>query len=140
MDRVLYNNCEVCDRLKEGTGDTYWSRMVTAADKLVQKAENSLRFLKAAVERVKDMGASGDEYEPCVICLCPVDKKELGILPCGHTFHVECIKQTLSIMNEGCPTCREPTEVHQVGMPCGVDVDEDNEPDETRLKYGSKLW
>ncbi|CAA0829746.1 E3 ubiquitin-protein ligase MBR2 [Striga hermonthica] len=53
---------------------------------------------------------SSDRYEDdgrCVICLEEYkDMDDLGILKCGHDFHVGCVKKWLSMKNL-CPICKK---------------------------------
>merc|ERR1712146_459546 len=56
----------------------------------------------------KDCGGSCDLEKPtCSICITDF---ELGLegmfLPCGHTFHPDCIKPWLK-KNNKCPVCRK---------------------------------
>ena len=47
-----------------------------------------------------------DAEPECAVCMCELEKgDEMGQLPCGHTFHKECIVEWLH--NEAsCPMCR----------------------------------
>ncbi|KAI3851403.1 hypothetical protein MKW92_016021 [Papaver armeniacum] len=48
------------------------------------------------------------DNDPCVICQAEYKKLEkIGILDCGHEYHVECVKQWL-LINKSCPICRRP--------------------------------
>ncbi|CAG9328573.1 unnamed protein product [Blepharisma stoltei] len=48
------------------------------------------------------------EGERCPICM-EVEGGESVVLPCGHGFHLDCIKDWLTI-NRICPMCRAPYE------------------------------
>ncbi|KAI3849024.1 hypothetical protein MKX03_011467 [Papaver bracteatum] len=56
-----------------------------------------------------DSGANLEkENDTCIICQAEYKKLEkIGILDCGHEYHVECIKQWL-LINKTCPICRRP--------------------------------
>eukprot|EP00039_Didymoeca_costata_P004154 m.71691 g.71691 ORF g.71691 m.71691 type:complete len:143 (+) comp12270_c0_seq4:1230-1658(+) len=42
----------------------------------------------------------------CTVCMCEIDGDEVCLrLPCGHTFHEDCIKSWLH-WNCECPNCR----------------------------------
>ncbi|GAA0186467.1 hypothetical protein Leryth_024792 [Lithospermum erythrorhizon] len=44
--------------------------------------------------------------ETCAICLCDYEENEkIGVLDCGHEFHIECIKKWL-LQKNICPMCR----------------------------------
>jgi len=43
----------------------------------------------------------------CVICMCEFEPTEnLRVLPCGHFFHVECVRKWL-VTRSTCPFCRK---------------------------------
>ena len=63
-----------------------------------------LRKLGLNVE-LKDQLNNTDE---CVICYESLKDKPSNVLPCGHSFHRECIHNWLTRGNNTCPTCREP--------------------------------
>jgi SNF2 family DNA or RNA helicase len=137
-DRAICNNCEVCDRIKDfESGKKHWRKMVTEAEKRLEKAQKDLDFFEQAVEQAKNLEA-GNEVEDCPICLGPIEKKTLGLLPCGHCFHSECIQDYLQ-GSPLCPTCRAPSASHQVTLSDELDIENEEPIDETRLKYGSKL-
>jgi hypothetical protein len=51
-----------------------------------------------------DGGSVGDE---CTICLSEFDHEEVvGVLPCGHRFHIECITEWLTCSVK-CPLCKK---------------------------------
>ncbi|KAI3928366.1 hypothetical protein MKW98_023967 [Papaver atlanticum] len=54
-----------------------------------------------------DSGANLEkENDTCIICQAEYKKLEkIGILDCGHEYHVECVKQWL-LINKTCPICR----------------------------------
>lgn len=48
------------------------------------------------------------ENDSCIICQAEYKTLEkIGILDCGHEYHVECVKQWL-LINKTCPICRRP--------------------------------
>jgi hypothetical protein len=54
--------------------------------------------------------STSDEDSPCVICLDVLDGRNEMLLPCGHTFHDQCIRQWLETSPiQRCPTCRRAT-------------------------------
>ncbi|KAK6916426.1 Zinc finger, RING-type [Dillenia turbinata] len=57
-------------------------------------------------EYISISAGSSSELEPC--CICQEEYgvgDDLGILDCGHDFHVKCIKQWLMLKNL-CPICK----------------------------------
>ena len=63
----------------------------------------------------------------CVICACRFkDVKKVTAIPCGHTYHTECIRKALKVnsrpsfliafpqVNPQCPMCRRVTHLDQV--------------------------
>lgn len=61
-----------------------------------------------------------DLREPCVICLCDMEKKSACVLPCGHCFHASCIKKDMAFRNTpggccySCPMCRSKVHVESI--------------------------
>eukprot|EP00933_Yihiella_yeosuensis_P044243 TRINITY_DN39354_c0_g1_i1.p1 TRINITY_DN39354_c0_g1~~TRINITY_DN39354_c0_g1_i1.p1 ORF type:complete len:244 (-),score=41.22 TRINITY_DN39354_c0_g1_i1:167-898(-) len=55
---------------------------------------------------------------PCVICMEALEAGKSGcVLPCGHTFHVDCINGWIrSRAKSNCPTCREDYSDHPACM------------------------
>ena len=60
--------------------------------------------------------------EACTICLDPLKKYDVTMLPCGHSFHAKCMMETILKHNVKCPMCR---------TPCAraVDQNDDNSSD-----------
>ena len=57
-------------------------------------------------EFVKNPVSSSKETENCPICLDDItSKKTRKCLPCGHTFHEQCILRWFK-ENATCPNCR----------------------------------
>ena len=49
--------------------------------------------------------ASIDDDTLCLICMAPLDQTEMiGDLSCGHSYHVDCLKEWLKRRN-ACPLC-----------------------------------
>ncbi|CAJ0935399.1 unnamed protein product, partial [Mesorhabditis belari] len=42
----------------------------------------------------------------CIICYSAFTPTTVSALPCGHTFHEQCIRQWLDTPGRGCPNCR----------------------------------
>ncbi|KAL4589044.1 hypothetical protein LXL04_001946 [Taraxacum kok-saghyz] len=50
--------------------------------------------------------SSDQELTSCVICQTNYDDEEqIGVLDCGHEYHVECVKKWLVVKNT-CPVCK----------------------------------
>jgi len=47
-----------------------------------------------------------NEEDVCVICQDEKGEKEIGIVPCNHEFHFECIQKWSNVKND-CPCCRK---------------------------------
>ena len=46
------------------------------------------------------------ENERCIICMEEfIDNEKVNLLPCGHIFHINCIKQWL-LKTKSCPFCK----------------------------------
>ena len=53
-----------------------------------------------------DSSGSFAELSACAICQHDIAAgEEIATLPCGHTFHCECVDDWLRI-SKACPTCR----------------------------------
>jgi len=74
--------------------------------------------VKASSENLPKLGPIPGEYtyspgpaEECSVCLEPCVRR-LAILPCGHWFHVQCLKRwhasTTGRNHQTCPNCRQP--------------------------------
>ena len=54
----------------------------------------------------------------CSICLSEEDKDNMGSLPCGHTFHHNCVRNwfIVSLRNNtySCPNCRCKGDIHNI--------------------------
>lgn len=58
-------------------------------------------------QKIKDMNSK------CTICQVGFENNdETRILPCDHTYHVDCIDNWLTNYNYMCPCCREPAGEH----------------------------
>ena len=44
--------------------------------------------------------------EACPICFDPITLNDKKILPCGHTFHTQCLLRWF-VTGDSCPVCRE---------------------------------
>lgn len=55
---------------------------------------------KEAVSNLADVKFSQNEHQQCPICLKPFDNGSSGkSIPCGHSFHKECITPWLDKVN-----------------------------------------
>ena len=58
------------------------------------------------VEEKEDAPEDDDESFDCTICLAPVeDGEKVGVLPCSHIFHAECLSHWIQRRNI-CPLCQ----------------------------------
>lgn len=55
-------------------------------------------------------------YEICAVCLETIDGRNVGVTPCRHTFHYECIVQAIRQSRGGprCPYCNRPAHEQNV--------------------------
>ncbi|KAK9078218.1 hypothetical protein SSX86_002275 [Deinandra increscens subsp. villosa] len=54
----------------------------------------------------EDASSADEELNSCVICQTDYDDQEqIGMLDCGHEYHVECVKKWLTEKNT-CPICK----------------------------------
>ncbi|KAD2393909.1 hypothetical protein R6Q59_012891 [Mikania micrantha] len=55
---------------------------------------------------LEDASSVDQELNSCVICQTNYDDQEqVGVLDCGHEYHVECVKKWLIVKNT-CPVCK----------------------------------
>lgn len=58
------------------------------------------------LSKSSDASPSDQELNSCVICQTNYDDGEqIGVLDCGHEYHVECVKKWLVVKNT-CPVCK----------------------------------
>ncbi|CAJ0935303.1 unnamed protein product, partial [Mesorhabditis belari] len=50
----------------------------------------------------------------CIICYSAFTPTTVSALPCGHTFHEQCIGQWLDTPGRGCPNCRRECQAKDV--------------------------
>ena len=55
--------------------------------------------------RKKHKSYNNVKYDRCSICLEPLKKYKICVLPCKHLYHESCIEQW-SMRNGTCPQCR----------------------------------
>lgn len=54
----------------------------------------------------QDASSNDQQLTSCVICQTNYDDEEqIGVLDCGHEYHVECVKKWLVVKNT-CPVCK----------------------------------
>ncbi|KAF5778262.1 putative transcription factor C2H2 family [Helianthus annuus] len=64
-----------------------------------------LEHLKTRVLAMS-ISSADQELNSCVICQTNYDDQEqIGVLDCGHEYHVECVKKWLAVKNT-CPVCK----------------------------------
>ncbi|CEM26902.1 unnamed protein product [Vitrella brassicaformis CCMP3155] len=104
--------------------------IIGVARTLAQRLKSFRRYrqLTANMEsRFPD--ATAEEIEAadtCIICrdsLYEGDKK----LPCGHVFHIECLKSWL-VQQQSCPTCRADIPLHAPTTSADADTDTPRQP------------
>ena len=64
------------------------------------------RLTRQSKRRLEEPRA--EEGEACTICLEPLKKHDVTMLPCGHPFHAKCMMETILKHNVKCPMCRTP--------------------------------
>ncbi len=79
-------------------------------------------------------GHSDDDDEvTCTICIMEIeDGDRIGVLPCEHKFHVECLKEWIKRKNV-CPLCQVPDIAREKGREPGENRDA-NEPSSERIR------
>lgn len=54
-----------------------------------------------------EAGGLMTSYTECAVCLCDFEAgDEITQLPCGHFFHLDCVREWLTKHARTCPTCR----------------------------------
>lgn len=60
----------------------------------------------AAAINLEELPCTDHSYDSCIICQDEYeDNAKLGILECGHEYHVDCLKKWLLVKNI-CPICK----------------------------------
>ncbi|KAI3712090.1 hypothetical protein L1987_70639 [Smallanthus sonchifolius] len=63
-------------------------------------------FASSVSSESEDASSADEELNSCVICQTNYDDQEhIGVLDCGHEYHVECVKKWLTVKNT-CPVCK----------------------------------
>ncbi|XP_071713636.1 E3 ubiquitin-protein ligase MBR2-like [Rutidosis leptorrhynchoides] len=84
--------------------DGFPSETVVSTTQTLSKEQISEHL--CVMKRNVDGGCEGDEMDICAICLGDYKENEMvGVVECGHQFHVECIKGWL-LCNNVFPLCR----------------------------------
>eukprot|EP00966_Prymnesium_polylepis_P074566 1730833-Prymnesium_polylepis.2 len=71
-----------------------------------------------------------EEGEACTICLDPLKKHDVTMLPCGHAFHAKCMMETILKHNVKCHICR---------TPCARALDQDDDSSEGEMDENTIL-
>mmetsp|Transcript_20611 Transcript_20611/g.44773 ORF Transcript_20611/g.44773 Transcript_20611/m.44773 type:complete len:621 (-) Transcript_20611:26-1888(-) len=75
-----------------------------------------------------------DTFE-CTICLTEVeDGEQVGVLPCTHIFHVDCLRQWITRKN-ACPLCQ----VTELATPRPIEAVEEGSGDEDESSFPLEL-
>jgi len=96
------------------------SRLRSSAAKKIQKRFKSRKRLRSKASRKIQSRVRGKQtrkvinrekntvltINDCPICLEPLTTDVRIALPCGHRFHEECIKRSLTSTGGRCPKCR----------------------------------
>ena len=96
------------------------SRLRSSAVKKIQKRFRSRKRLRSKASRKIQSRVRGKQtrkvinrekntvltINDCPICLEPLTTDVRIALPCGHRFHEECIKRSLTSTGGRCPNCR----------------------------------
>jgi len=96
------------------------SRLRSSAAKKIQKRFRSRKRLRSKASRKIQSRVRGKQtrkvinrekntvltINDCPICLEPLTNNVRIALPCGHRFHEECIKRSLTSTGGRCPKCR----------------------------------
>ena len=90
---------------------------------------------KSTNKSTKKSTKKSKEIEKCVMCLEEMEKPcECTKLPCGHTFHTNCISQLReSSIDNKCPLCRE-------NLPPGTLEEEIYEEERKHYKHKKKVY
>ena len=78
------------------------TKLQAELDDLKQKYRNVKEKLQTAVSEKQEVLEQKDKMLECVICC--VEKKEVSLVPCGHTFCSNCVLRMMD--REQCAFCR----------------------------------
>jgi hypothetical protein len=89
-----------------------------------ETATTTLTIDPAAENDAPLAGTEDEDAFECTICLMEIsDGEQVGVLPCMHVFHVDCLKEWITRKN-ACPLCQ----VTEIASPRPVEVDADSSP------------
>lgn len=72
----------------------------------------------------------------CVICCAAInDVASQCVVPCGHSFHVECLFPWI-LIHANCPLCRAICSKNDIVLPNGIDVKAIIYLDEPQVELG----
>lgn len=62
----------------------------------------------SSVRRVHGSNLIKSDLEECIICFEEMGEKDVLVVVnrCGHTFHLDCMKEWNNHYNQSCPICR----------------------------------
>jgi len=83
----------------------------------------------------KEDASEEDESFDCTICLAPVeDGEKVGVLPCSHIFHAECLGHWIQRRNV-CPLCQ----ASEIASPRAIDEIENDASGEDAVEVGENV-
>jgi hypothetical protein len=99
-------NQQIIDELCPNPDNMTYEQLLQLEDDLgnVSKGLNAQQFEKLPITKYKKEKYS--ENFQCIICMEEFNEKEkVKLLPCGHIFHPNCIKEWL-MKQKSCPFCK----------------------------------
>ena len=115
------------------------SRLRSSAAKKIQKRFRSRKRLRSKASRKIQSRVRGKQtrkvinrekntsttINECSICFEPLTEDVRIALPCGHRFHKDCIRQSLTSTGGRCPNCR--TDVTNIPYPSIEEQEQEQE-------------
>ncbi|KAG2321867.1 hypothetical protein Bca52824_015080 [Brassica carinata] len=105
---VIYDNLTLMDSPRFNVDGMTYEQLLELGDKIgyVNTGLNE-KQIKTCLRKVKPFNkATPLEDKKCSICQEEYEAKdEVGKLPCGHRYHIHCVKQWL-LRKNSCPVCK----------------------------------
>eukprot|EP00930_Biecheleria_cincta_P017217 TRINITY_DN13753_c0_g2_i3.p1 TRINITY_DN13753_c0_g2~~TRINITY_DN13753_c0_g2_i3.p1 ORF type:complete len:983 (-),score=147.32 TRINITY_DN13753_c0_g2_i3:343-3291(-) len=117
----------------------HYKRSLAQLKPNLRDKESAFAYFEGTIKALR-VGMAAEEEMECSICLCEMTRTTIGILPCGHFFHAECVRDALRTLAPHCPKCRIAVpNIERDVLSLGEDIAEEEETDLTKARFGTKL-